>query len=151
TREADIPAVRFPAHRDGLDRARHWAGPPHRDPPDLREDQEAVIETRAVAELFVGEAVEAIASLEAGEVCLLALLHAAVERLIRLVEARQHVLEHMTVDGRILGEGCPDVLQLGFLLKAGDRQAAALPGGDALFESDVVELPAPQQDALQLP
>ena len=43
-READIPAVRFPADRDGLGRALQRAGPAHGNAPDLGEDQEAIVQ-----------------------------------------------------------------------------------------------------------
>jgi hypothetical protein len=58
-------------------------------------------------------------------------------------------LEHVAVDGGILWEGRVDILELGFLLRAGERDMAALPGGDALLECRVVQRTAVPQDLLQ--
>jgi hypothetical protein len=93
-----------------------------------------MIQPDAVALLFVGERVVvvtvAIAPLEAREarfLSSLSTLHAAEERLIRLIapcqHILQHVLQHMTMDGAVLRELGPDRLQFGFLFIArGARQ-----------------------------
>ena len=57
TGEADIPAIGFPAERDSLGRALQGARPAHGDAPNLGQDQEAIVERRAIAELLVGEGV----------------------------------------------------------------------------------------------
>src|SRR5262249_55325392 len=49
TGKADIPPVRFVAHRDGLDAAHHWPAPTHGDAPDLRQNQVPVIQSGAVS------------------------------------------------------------------------------------------------------
>jgi len=55
------------------------------------------------------------------------------------------------VDGGILWHLGADVLQLGFLLIARDRDAPPLPGRDALLQGDVVERAACPQHALKFP
>jgi hypothetical protein len=139
--DADVPAVGL-ADRDRLRRALKGTRPPHHDAPDFGEDQVAVIELRTVADLLVGERVEAVAALEAREASLLTPLHAAEEGLVGLIQPRQHVLQHVAVDGGVLGERRPDVLEFRFLLVARDGHVAALIGGNALFEGNIVELAA---------
>ena len=116
--EADIPAVRFPADRDRLGRAFQGAAPAHGDAPNLGEDQKAVVQGRPVAELLIGEGVLAGARLIAREARLLSRLHAAKERLIGLVEPREHILQDVLVDGRVLWKVGADVLEFRFLLIA---------------------------------
>jgi len=87
-------------------------------PADLRQSEIAVVEPCAVAILLEGEGVEAIAALEAWESGFLPALEAAEKRLIRLVEPRQHVLQHMTMDGLVFWERGADGFQFGFLLKS---------------------------------
>jgi hypothetical protein len=149
-RERDIPAVRFPADRDRFGGPLDGTRPAHRDAPDRGEHQEAVVESGTVAKCLVGEAVETNMPLETRETCLLAALHPAEERLVGPLEPREHVLQDVAVDGGVIRERGPDVLQLGFLLVARERDVAALPGGDALLEGDGVELPAHHDHALQL-
>jgi hypothetical protein len=72
-------------------------------------------------------------------------------RLIRPVEAREQVLQHLRVDGCVVGELRPNGLELGVLLEAPDRHLTALVGGDALLWGRVGELAAQQQHTLQLP
>src|SRR5215831_17518050 len=55
------------------------------------------------------------------------------------------------MDGRVLREFSADVLQFGFLLVAGNRSAASLPGGDALLQGDVVEPATQPEHTLQFP
>jgi hypothetical protein len=95
--------------------------------------------------------VKALASFEAREARLFTALHAAEERLIRLVQACQHVLAHMAVDGGILRQLRADGPELGFLLVATERDVGALPGGDTLLQGRGVEPTAEQQQALQFP
>jgi hypothetical protein len=95
--------------------------------------------------------VVAVPALVAREARLLAALHPAEERLIGPVQPRQHVLQHVAVDGGVLREFRPNGLQLGFLLVAGDGDAAALPGGDALLQGRVVERAAAPEHVLQRP
>src|SRR5262249_6580706 len=90
-----------------------------------------------------------VAAFIAREARLLSALNPAEEGLIRLVQSRQHVLQHMTMAGGVLPELGADRLQLRFLLESGDGDAAALPGDNALLQGDVVETTAEQQDALQ--
>src|SRR5216683_3207165 len=151
TRERDVPAVRFPADRDGLGCALNGTGPMDTDAPNLRQGEEAIIQPGAIAVLLEGEAVEAVAALEAWEAGLLAPLHAAEERLVGLVEAGEHILEDVGVDGRVFGERGAHGLQFSFLLKAGDGSVAPLPGGDALLQRGVVEIAAPPEHVVQRP
>ena len=69
---------------------------------------------------------EALAALAAGETSFLASLQAPEERLIRLVQPRQHVLEHRTVEGGVLGQLRAEVLEFSFLLEARDGDMAAV-------------------------
>ena len=139
TREADVPPIGLARDRDGLDPALHWAGPTHRDTANFRQDEVAVIEASAVAIFLVGEGVPAGAALEAREARLLASRHPPEERLIGPVEPGQHVLQDVAVEGGVLRHVRTDILQLGFLLVARDRDVAALPGGDALLQGGVGE------------
>jgi hypothetical protein len=107
----------------------------------------------SLAELLVGEAVEAIAALEAREARLLSSLapvHPGEVRLIGRVEPGEHVLQDVAVDGGVVGHLRADGLQLGFLVVAGDGAVAPLPGGDALLQRGVVERTAQPQHALTL-
>src|SRR5262245_4455438 len=151
TGAADVPAIRLARDGDRLDGALHRATPPHGDASDLRQHQTAVIQPGAVAVLLVGERVVALAPPEAREPRLLARLHPPEERLIGLVEACAHVLQHMAVDGRVLRHGLADGLDFCFLLVARERDVATCPGRDALFQGGVVKRAAAPQDALQLP
>ncbi len=93
------------------------------------------------------------APLEAGKPRLLACLpglEPAKDRLVRLVEAGQHIRHDMAMDGGVVREVLTEVLQLGFLLIARDTDVAALPGGDALFQGGVIERAAAPQDELKL-
>ncbi len=124
TREADVPPSRLFGERDGLDAALNRAGPAHRDPSNLGEDEGAVIQPGAVAIFLVGEGVVTVASLGAREAGLLARLHPAEERLVGLVQAGEHLLQDVAVDGGVFPEVLADALQRGFLLVARDRDAA---------------------------
>jgi hypothetical protein len=105
----------------------------HTDTANLRQDQEAVIQPGAVAVLLEGERAEAIASLEAGEPRLVSPLDAPEERLIGLVQPREHVLQDVRVDGRVLRKLRAYLLQFHFASKARDGGAAPLPCRDALL------------------
>ncbi len=61
---------------------------------------------------------EAVATLEPWEARLLTALDTPKERLIGLVQSRQHVLQDMGMDGRVLWEHLTDRFQLRFLLIA---------------------------------
>ena len=89
-----------------------------RDAPDLRQHQGAVVEAGTVAILLVGERVPAVTPLKARKARLLAIRHPPEERLIGLVEPRQHVLQDVAVEGGVRREVRPDRLQLGFLLSS---------------------------------
>src|SRR5262249_10964778 len=108
-------------------------------------------ERRAAAILLEGEGMEAIAALEAREARPLAPVHPTEERLRGHIQSGQHVLQEVRVDGSILRQLGADGLQLRFLLKARDRDVAALPGRDALFEGDVVKRATAHQCTLQFP
>ena len=133
--EAHIPAVRFPADRDRLGRALQRARPAHRDTANLGEDQEAVVERRAVAELLEGErVVTGRAPWKRGKPAFSPACIATKERLIRLVEPRQHILQDMRVDGGVLRKRSTDVLEFGFLLHSARRETPRTTvGGDALL------------------
>src|SRR5215469_16050256 len=75
--EAAVPAISFLRDGDRLDGAEQGTTPADGDPSDFGENQAAVIKRGSIAELFVGEAVVAVASLEARIARLLALLDAA--------------------------------------------------------------------------
>src|SRR5262249_37306472 len=75
------------------------AAPAHRNAPTRGEGQRAVLQPCAVADLLVGEGMPAVAAVLAWKARLLALLHAAKERLIGLVEARQPLWQEVGVDG----------------------------------------------------
>ena len=93
----------------------------------------------------------AAAPLEAGKARLLPRLHAPEERLVRLVEPGQHVLQHVAVDGGVFWHLGPDGFQLGFLGQARDGDVAALPGGEALLKRRVVERATAPEHGLQRP
>jgi hypothetical protein len=124
-------------------------GPAHRDTPDLRQDQTAVLQTGTIALCFVGAAVPAGASLQACKARLLASGSPAEERLLRRVQPRQHILQHVAMESGVLGELGTNVLEIGVLLLPRDADVAPLPGGDALVEGDVVERATAPQHPLQ--
>jgi hypothetical protein len=62
--------------------------------------------------------VVAIAALEARKTSSLSPLDATEERLIGLVQTRQHVLQDVAVNGGVFREVGPNILQLRFLLIA---------------------------------
>src|SRR5215467_10403980 len=134
TRDGYVPAIGLFGDRDCLGRPFYWTAPVHRDTPDLGEDEGAVIQPRPVAVFLEGEGAVAIAALEAGEPRPLTALHAPEERLIRLVQPRQHILQDVAVDVRIGWKLSPDLLHLGFLLEPGDGDVAPLPGSNALLQ-----------------
>ena len=107
--------------------------------PILDSTRKPLSSRRAVAILLVGETVEAVAPLKAREARRLSFPDAAEERLIGLVEPRQHILQDMAVDGRVLRECRAHVLQLGFLRIARERDAALAVEEDALLQRRVVE------------
>src|SRR5262249_32568405 len=106
----------------------------------------------AVAILLVGEAGVTCRWLETWEACLLARLHSLEECLVGCVQASEHILEHLRVEGGGCGKRGAPVLEVGFLLGAGDALALpAAPPGDPLLQGNVMEDTAMPQDALQVP
>ncbi len=89
----DVPAVGFLAHRDRLGRAVHWPGPAHGEAPDLAQDEIAVIQPGTVAIFLVGEGVGAVRPLEAREAWLFPVRQTTEERLVRLVQPSEHILQ----------------------------------------------------------
>ena len=69
--------------------------------------------------------------------------------MIGRIQARQDILQHVAVEGDILWERLTDGRELGFLLRAGEADVAALPGGDALLQGRVVEGATAPQDLLK--
>ena len=86
---------------------------------DFGEDKVPVVQPRPIAILLIGNGLVAFFALEAWESWLLSCRQAAKERLLRLVKACQHIVQHVAVDGSILRQLASDVLSLGFLLKTG--------------------------------
>ena len=128
TGEGDVPAIRLSADGDGLGRALQWARPTHRNAPDLRQDQEAVVQPRAavLTHLGIGEAVVAVAALEARIPRRFTRRHPPEERLERLVQPMQHVLQDLGVEVPVLGTHLLDARQLCRLQGKGDRDATFL-------------------------
>ena len=93
-------------------------------------------------------------ALDPGKARLFSIRQAAEERLVRLVQAGQHVLQDMAMamamDAGVLWHLRAPGFQLGFLLRAREGDVAALPGGDALFQGGVLERAAAPQDELKL-
>ena len=114
TRERDVPAIGLARDRDGLRRAFQWARPPHRKTPDLRQHQETVVQPGAavLTHLRIGEALVAVAALEARIPWLLACFHAAEERLVRLVQAVQDVLQDLGIEVPVVGTRLLEARQL---------------------------------------
>src|SRR5262249_28546162 len=136
--EADIPAVRLFADRDGLRRPFQGATPTHGYPPDLGEKEEAIVQCRAVAILLVGERV-------------VARPHPAKERLIGLLQPCHHILRGMAMDGGVLWHGGANVLYFRRLLVLRKRDAAPLPCCDASLQGHVVEMAAQTKDTSKFP
>jgi len=91
-----------------------------------------VIQPRPSAVLLERDGAGAVGSFEAREARLLAALAAAEERLIGLLQAREHIVQHRAVDRLVRWKVRADGLQFRFLLLAREGDAAALPGGAAL-------------------
>jgi hypothetical protein len=91
TRAGDVPPIRLLGDGDRLGRAFDGPGPAHGHAPDLAEDQIPIIQAGAIAELFVGEGVGAVLAVLAGKAGLFSIRQAAEERLVRLVQAGQHI------------------------------------------------------------
>jgi hypothetical protein len=138
--EAGVPAIRLAADRDGLGRPLQGAGPAHTDTPDLGEDQDAVLQLCAIAELLVGEAVVAVFALESRVARLLARPHPAEEGGKRFVQAGEHILQHLAVDGGVCRKCLLDGGQCGLLLRAGGAVVrSASPARRALFAGHVIK------------
>jgi hypothetical protein len=123
----------------------------HPETPNLGEDEGAVVQSGAVAILLVGDGLGAVAPLEAREARLLASLEATEERLIRLVQPRQHVLQDMRVDDGEVGKIGAYFLEFSFLIKPRDGHMAPLVRRDTLLQRSVVEVAATPQDCIQRP
>src|SRR5260370_25316986 len=89
--------------------------------------------------------------MKAGEAGLLAIGEPPEERLIRLVQAGQHVLEHGDVGGGVVGRVRAQGFQLGFLAVAREGHAALPPQRDALLKRGVIEGATAPQDTLKFP
>jgi len=116
TREADVPPIRRVGDGDGLGSPFDGPGPAHSHAPDLAEDQLPILQAGASADLFGGEGVVAVLAVKAGKARLFSIRQAAEERLLRRVEAGQHVLQAMALDAGVLWHLRAQGLQLGFLL-----------------------------------
>jgi hypothetical protein len=102
--KACIPAIGFSADRDRLGHSLQWAAPTDGDAPDLRQDQEAIVEPGAtvVSNLRIGEAVVASTPMEARIAWCLSSIQPAEERLKRTLYAQHHILQDLGVDLGIL-------------------------------------------------
>src|SRR5260221_6015813 len=109
------------------------------------------MQSGGVATLLEREAVKAGTSLEAWEAGFLAALYPAKERLVGLVEAGEHILQDMAVDGSIFRERGANGLQFGLLVEARDGDMAPLPRGDALLQRGVVEIATAPKHCVQRP
>jgi hypothetical protein len=110
-------------------------------PAQLGEHQDAVVEGGSIADLFEREGMPAGAGAmaprearESGLLSSLPTLKTAEERLLRLVEPRQYLLQEMRVDGGVLWRLGPHRLQLGFLLEPRKGDVAAAVGSAALLQ-----------------
>src|SRR5262249_27251534 len=141
------------ADRDRLGRALHRARPAHGNAPDLGEEQEAIIQPGAtvVSDLWVGEAVVAVASLEAGIARRLPFPDARKRRLKCSVYAEYDILQDLGVDFGVFGHSLLDAGQLGLLLIGGDRDATHPPRLAQLANGGVVDVTAEHQRALKFP
>src|SRR5262249_2662133 len=115
------------------------------------EDQQAVVESCAVAILLGGEALVAVAALKARKAGCLPRLQASEERLMGLVQSRQHGLQDLTVDGGILRERRVQVRRLGLRLSGGERHPTAMVRAvRRCCEGRVVEPTTAPHDVLKL-
>src|SRR5262249_4966559 len=87
----------------------------------------------------------------AGETRLLPALRPAKERLVRLIQSRQRVLQDMGVNGGVRWELSADGLQLRFLLQAREGDVTSLRGGETRRQGGGVERAAAPQDVVQRP
>lgn len=95
---ADVPLPAVVDDRRRLDLAFQRSAQPETDVADLAEVRRAAILSHAEARLRVGEGIVAVTSLEAGKARLLTSFDAPEERLIRLFQSLQNVLQHLGVD-----------------------------------------------------
>ena len=149
---AGVPAVRLLGDGHRLGRAIEGARPTHGHAPDLRQDQVAIVETDAamLADLRIGEAVVATPPSEAGIARCLAGSHATEERLEGAIQSREHILQDLRVDLRVLGESAFQVGQFGLLLGVrGTPACSASPPRLALLKGGVRERAAMPQDGFQ--
>src|SRR4051794_22118514 len=107
-------------------------------------------ESGAVAVLRIGEAVVAVATLEARIAGLLAGRHAAKERLESPVYAQNNILQDLTMDGAVLRAHLFDRGQLGLLFVVADRLARHAVGVASFLKGSVVQLLAVGQQPSKL-
>jgi len=100
----------------------------------------------------VGEGARAPAALVAREAGLLPGCYPVKEGGIRPVQARQHIVQDLRVDGCVLREGGAHLLEFALLLQArGGAPLPAPPPRAALFEGGGVERATAPQGAVQRP
>src|SRR5262249_15446285 len=116
TGERDVPTIRFFRDGDRFDGALDGTRPVHMDAAYLGEDQVPIIEAGTIAILLEREAVPTIAALEPWIPRLFARLEAPEESLVRPVQSGQYVLEHVAVDGGVLGKLHANSRQFCFLI-----------------------------------
>jgi hypothetical protein len=119
------------------------------DTSDLGEDKEAVVEAGAILELRVGEAVIAIATMEAWIARLIASTDALEKRLEGAINPQYDILQHLGVDLRILRHCLLNTWQFGLLLVIRDGDATRAPGCSTLANGGVVHMAAEHQRALK--
>src|SRR5262245_47075531 len=93
----------------------------------------------------------ALFALEAGKSWLFTRSQTAEERLIRLVQAGQHVLQDVAVNRRVCRHLGAEVFQFGFLSVAQEGDATLPIHGAALLQGGVVERATAPQNRSQRP
>src|SRR5262249_19755917 len=125
---------------------------PHSDAPTLGQHQETVVQSGAVAVLFIGKRVVPIGSLEAREAGLLARRLTPKEILVSTVKAREHILQDVALDSGVFRECRTNVFQLRLLLAACRPPALSpSPPRNALLQGAIVERAATPHDTRQFP
>jgi hypothetical protein len=129
------------------------ATPPNGNPPDLGEDQEAVVQPGAavISELWIGEAVGTVSALEARITGCLPFPNAQKDRLESAVYTQANVLQDLSVDLGVCGQGLLDARQTSLLLVVGNTDATHLPRLASLTKSSVIDVTTEQQHALKAP
>src|SRR6516162_2999985 len=101
-KDADIPAVRIFGNGDSLGRPLERATPPHGNSANLGENEEAIVQPRAILELWVGEAIVAVSAMEARIAWCLAILDPTEECLEGPFHPQDDILQDLAVDLAIL-------------------------------------------------